>query len=67
MKNAFPLTYNEDSPIYIPIIIDFILKNYFSLQYQPLHLQPAGLIRPAPVETPQGRNTARIDGCSGAM
>lgn len=23
--------------------------------------------RPAPVELPQGRKTARVDGCSGAM
>jgi len=27
----------------------------------------AGLTRPAPAEPPQGRNTARIGGCSGAM
>jgi len=32
-----------------------------------LHLQPAGLTRPAPAEPPQGRNAARISGCSGAM
>lgn len=24
-------------------------------------------VRPAPVELPQGRNAARVDGCSGAM
>jgi len=27
----------------------------------------AGLTRPAPAEPPQGRNAARISGCSGAM
>ena len=32
-----------------------------------LHLQSASLIRPAPIELPQGRNAARVDGCSGAM
>ncbi len=36
-------------------------------QIEPLHSQPAGLIRPAPAKPPQGRNTARISGCSGAM
>jgi len=27
----------------------------------------ASLIRPAPIELPQGRNAARVNGCSGAM
>jgi len=30
-------------------------------------LQRVSLIRPAPVELPQIRNKARVDGCSGAM
>ena len=34
---------------------------------EPLSLHPAGLTRPAPAEPPQGRNAARIGGCSGAM
>jgi hypothetical protein len=32
-----------------------------------LTFAPAGFTRPAPVELPQGRNAARVDGCSGAM
>jgi len=32
-----------------------------------LHLHPASLIRPAPTELPQGRNAARVGGCSGAI
>jgi len=30
-------------------------------------LQRVSLIRPAPVELPQVRKEARVDGCSGAM
>lgn len=30
-------------------------------------LQRVSLIRPAPIELPQVRNEARVDGCSGAM
>lgn len=33
----------------------------------PLHLQPAGLTRPAPAESSQDRKVARVGGCSGAM
>ncbi len=30
-------------------------------------LQRVSLIRPAPIELPQVRNEARVDGCSGAI
>jgi len=51
----------------ISVILSFNLKLLFTISNQPLHLQSAGLTRPAPAETPQGRNTARIGGCSGAL
>jgi len=38
------------------------MKSHLVKKNVPLHLQLAGLTRPAPAETPQGRNTARISG-----
>ena len=32
-----------------------------------LYLHRESLTRPAPSESPQGRNAARVGGCSGAM
>jgi len=32
-----------------------------------LHLRWVSLLRPAPLELPQGGNAARVEGCSGAI
>ncbi len=48
-------------PQFIQLRVNFSISMAFPI------FASASLIRPAPIEPPQGRNAARVDGCSGAM
>jgi hypothetical protein len=52
--------------VFVTLCANSLIKNHENIS-PTLTFAAAGLTRPAPAETPQGRNTARIGGCSGAM